>query len=417
MENNYQNALRTHYSPIKRKKNTLTHYKSYKSYLNNCSYNNKNNLDINRNPLYTEIIPSKNKTPYKTQINGCVNYPNYNYNYHYRKNNLNLNISEKEKLNKSFNRINPFYFQDKVQLIEKEKINEKVKNRILLQREAIKNLSLNKLKNPSEKEKLQKINEFSNNPMISYESKPPFQIKTLNNYYYNEYLTKNNINLYTKPRKEIEDYYNKCQYQTPISIDNGNIIHTKPNYIFPNYEKNKEIGQKVKEELDKQVKNKNIKNRRRYIEDKKNRKIMNKIYNDYESFLKKKEKEEKLNKEKEMIIDNNLLENYKRYEKKHLHDGEKEYMDKIKNKIEEEDYQRKCEEKQEKLKTIKNLREWSEINKKIKENKKKEKVRENIIWRNYSEVFLIKCKHGKELYRCCICGKKYSKDKVHKVIY
>ena len=144
---------------------------------------------------------------------------------------------------------------------------------------------------------------------------------------------------------------------------------------------------------------------------------MNKIYNDYENFLKKKEKEEKLNKEKEMIIDNNLLEEYKICEKKHLHDGEKEYMDKIKKKMDEEDFQKKYEEKQEKFKTMKNLREWSEINKKIKENKNKEKIKENIIWRNYSELYIIKCKHGKELYRCCKCGKKYSRDKVHKVIY
>lgn len=419
MENTYQNPLRTHYSPIKRKRNTLTHYKSCKSYLNNDTYNLKKKLNINTNHLYTEIIPVKNKTSYKTLFNEYTNYPNCNYNYHYKNNNINLKISEKEKLNKSFNRVNPYYFQDKVQLLEKDKINEKVKNRIYLQREAIKQLSLNKLKYPSEKEKLQKINEFSQNPMISYDSKPPFQVKTLNNYYFNEYLTKknNNINLYIKPRKEIEDYYNKCQYQTPINFDNGNIIHTKPNYIFPNYEKNKKNGQKMREELDKQIENKINKKRKKNNEDEKNRRYMDAIYGEYEIFLKKKEREEKLNKEKEIIIDNNLLKNYKIYEKNNLHDGEKEYMNKIKKKMDEEDFQKKLEEKQEKLKTMKNLREWSEINKKIKENKNKEKNREKIIWRNYSEIYIIKCKHGNELYRCCRCGKKYSRDKVHKVIY
>lgn len=415
MENNNLKALRTHYSPINRKNSNLTHYKSCKSYYNNPCYNHKKALNINTNPLYTEIFPSKNTSPYKTLCNECINYP-YN-NYHYQKKNINLDISEKEKLNNSFNRINPFYFKDKVDLIEKEKTNEKVKNQILIQREAIKQLSINKLKNPSEKEKLQKINELSENPMLSYESKPPFQIKTLNNYYYNEHLIKNNLNLYSKPRKEIEDYFNRCQYQFPTNISAGSITHTKGNYIYPNYNKNNYCTNIIKEELDKQVECKNNKKRKKYIEDEKNRKIMNKVYNDYEMFLKTKEKEEKLKKEKEIMIDNNLLEYYKNYEKKYFNDGEKEYMKNINKKMEEEDLQKKYEEKQEKLKTMKNLREWNEINRKIQEKKKNEKSKEKKIWRNYSEAYMIRCKHGGELYKCCRCGRNFTRGQVHKINY
>ena len=407
----YSNGLRTHYSPIHRKQNFLKHNKSCKSYIIKDPYNHQKYLNRNINHIYTEALPSKSITHNKADNNEYFKYPHFNY--HYRKKNLKLNISEKEKLNKSFNRVNPYYFQDKVKSLEKGKINEKVLNRILLQRDAIMNLTLNKIKNPSEKEKLQKINELSENPMISYESKPPFQIKTLNNFYINENLIKKNyINFYNKPRKEVDDYYNKCLYQIPINANTGTIIHTKGNYIYPSNDK-----KYVKEILDKQVECKNNKKKNKFMEDEKNRRIKYKYFNDYENYLKNKEKEEKLSREKEIMIDNNLLEKYKNYKNNYFHDGEKEYIKIINKKMEEDDLQRKYEEKQAKLKTMKNLREWSEINKKIQENKKKEKNKEKKIWRNYSEIYIMKCKHGNELYRCCRCGNKYTRDQVHKVIY
>ena len=200
------------------------------------------------------------------------------------------------------------------------------------------------------------------------------------------------------------------------NIKNPLITHTKPNYIYPNYGKNKN-DKKIKEELDKQVESKINKKRNKFIEEKTNGIFINKMYNDYEAFLKNKEKEEKLNKQKEINIDNDILDNYKQYEKKHLHDGEKDYMIRIRKKMEEEDFQRKYEEKHEKLKTMKNLKEWCEINEKIKENKNNENIKEKRIWKNYSEIYIIKCRHGKELYKCCRCGNHYSRDQVHKVIY
>ena len=408
MKIQYENNLRTHYSPIKRNRNCLTRNNSYgyKKYRDNNEY-----LPINTNPNLQEYSSIN-----KPNINKFINDPCLNY--HYKKKNFNINISEKEKLNKSFNKVYPYFFQDKVQLLEKEKINEKIKNRIHLQREAMKQLSLNKIKHPSEKEKLQRINEFGKNPMISYKKKHPFQIKTLNNYYYKEVLiNKNNLNIYNKPRKEIQDYYNKCQYQPCSNFASTSIIHTKGNYIFPNYEKNKKIGKKIKEELDKQVENKKNLEKIRDFEENNCRKILSKIYNDYDNFLKKKQKEEQFNKEKEIIIDNNLLENYKQYINKHLHDGEKELQEYTLKKMADEDIQKKFEEKQEKLKTMKNLREWSEMNKKLKNDIKNENNREKKIWRNYSEFYIIKCKHGKHMYKCYNCGKNYTRDQVHKIVH
>ena len=281
MKIQYENNLRTHYSPIKRNRNYLTRNNSYgyKKYRDNNEY-----LPINTNPNLQEYSSIN-----KPNINKFINDPCLNY--HYKKKNFKINISEKEKLNKSFNKVYPYFFQDKVQLLEKEKINEKIKNRIHLQREAMKQLSLNKIKHPSEKEKLQRINEFDKNPMISYQKKHPFQIKTLNNYYYKEVLiNKNNLNIYNKPRKEIQDYYNKCQYQPCSNFASTSIIHTKGNYIFPNYEKNKKIGKRIKEELDKQVESKKNLKKIRDFEENNCRKILSKIYNDYDNFLKKKQK-------------------------------------------------------------------------------------------------------------------------------
>ena len=111
------------------------------------------------------------------------------------------------------------------------------------------------------------------------------------------------------------------------------------------------------------------------------------------------------------------MENYKQYRKKHFHDGEKELQEYTLKKMAEEDIQKKFEEKQEKLKTMKNLREWSEMNKKLKNDIKNENNREKKIWRNYSEFYIIKCQHGKHMYKCCNCGKNYTRDQVHKIVY
>ena len=90
-------------------------------------------------------------------------------------------------------------------------------------------------------------------------------------------------------------------------------------------------------------------------------------------------------------------------------------MENIKKKMEDEEIRKSIEEKKEKLKNKKNVKDWYEINKEYKEIKKNDKGNE-IILKNYSEDHLNKCKHGKELYKCLRCGKKYSRDQVHKVI-
>ena len=104
-----------------------------------------------------------------------------------------------------------------------------------------------------------------------------------------------------------------------------------------------------------------------------------------------------------MLKDNIILDNYNQCEN-YANDGGKDYATNIKKKRRKEDSHKNCDKK---VKTIQNL---------IIKEKNNENNTENIIWKNYSEVNIIKCKHGKDLYKCLRCGKKYSRDQVHKVI-
>ena len=238
--------MRTHYTPLKRSK----YYKPNNSFILNKSKGNckkELKLDISYNDNHKQA-KYRNQTPINSNILSR-NKTFFDYN---NEKTLDINLIKKEKLNKSFNKIHPYYFQDKLQLIEKEKINEKIKNRMSLQREALKQLTIYKVNNPSKKEILQKINELSYNPLISYQPKSPLYKKTISNYYYNDNIIKKiDINRFNKPRKEIEEYYNKCQYQIPTVYGSDTTIHTKAKYIFPNVEKNK-FEKEIKDEIIKQ---------------------------------------------------------------------------------------------------------------------------------------------------------------------
>ena len=243
MKNKYENNLRTHYAPLKRSK--YYHIKNDKCF-NKSRDKSRKELIIDKPIINDKYSYYKYKTPIKLVINESRNNKYFNFDY---ENTSDLNMLKKEKLNKSFNKVHPYYFQDKIQLKEKETINQKIKNRMLIQREAFKQLTLYKVKNPSKKEVLQKINELSYNPLLAYEPKSPALKKTIANYYYNDNIIKNNdVNIFNKPRKEIEEYYNKCQYQIPSLYESDTTIHTKAKYIFPDIEKNK-FEKQIKEEI------------------------------------------------------------------------------------------------------------------------------------------------------------------------
>jgi hypothetical protein len=407
MNNKYENNLRTHYTPLKRSK----YYKPNNSFILNKSKGNckkELKLDISYNDNHKQA-KYRNQTPINSNILSR-NKTFFDYN---NEKTLDINLIKKEKLNKSFNKIHPYYFQDKLQLIEKEKINEKIKNRMSLQREALKQLTIYKVNNPSKKEILQKINELSYNPLISYQPKSPLYKKTISNYYYNDNIIKKiDINRFNKPRKEIEEYYNKCQYQIPTVYGSDTTIHTKAKYIFPNVEKNK-FEKEIKDEIIKQRNKKYKLNEINYDEILRG-KIKNKLYNDLNTYIKNNEKRQKLSKEKEVIMDNNLLTEYNQYVKNHINDGEKDCYNKIKTKMEKEDKQKDLEKKTEILKTRKILNDWSDMYKIAKNKKNNEKLKEKKLWRNYSETFEINYNKPKNKFfkRCCRCGNNYSKDNI-----
>ena len=67
---------------------------------------------------------------------------------------------------------------------------------------------------------------------------------------------------------------------------------------------------------------------------------MNKIDSEYANILQKQKESEK-NKQKDMIIDNDILNSYNKYVKSHLHDGEREFLKSIREKMDEEDKNRR----------------------------------------------------------------------------
>ena len=405
MKNKYENNLRTHYAPLKRSK-------YYHAKNDNC-------LNKSQNKCKTELIVDKQinndrdsyykyKTPIKLLKKESRN--NKYFNLEYEKTD-DLNMLKKEKLNISFNKVHPYYFQDKIQLKEKEKMNQKIKNRMMIQREALKQLTLYKVKNPSKKEVLQKINELSYNPLLAYEPKSPAYKKTIANYYYNDNIIKNNdINIFNKPRKEIEEYYNKCQYQIPSLYESDTTIHTKKKYIFPEAEKNK-FEKQIKEEIIKQ-RNKKTKLYENKIDEIKKGKIKYKLYNDLDKYIKINEKMEKLNKEKEIVKDNNILTEYNKYIKLHKNDGEKDCYNNIRKKMEKEDLKENMEKKEEKIRTRKLLNDWDNIYKRTKDRRNYENIKEKKMWRNYSETFEINYNTKNKFKNCYRCGKNYSKDNI-----
>ena len=113
--------------------------------------------------------------------------------------------------------MDPFYFQDKMKDLYKNKINHKIKELEKIQRQALSNLAKYKLENPSDVEKLQNQCEKSLNPMNAYEREDPRIGKTIKAYDKKENFINDNKDLYqfNKPRKAINDYYKKCVFQMP----------------------------------------------------------------------------------------------------------------------------------------------------------------------------------------------------------
>ena len=336
---------------------------------------------------------------YKLICNNCYN------NKKATKNLQKQPLERKEILNKTFNKMNPFYFKDKMDDMHKDKINNKIKELEKLQKQALYNLTKYQKENPTNVEKLQKKNEYSINPLNSQQNEDPRIMKVQKQYDNKENFINQNKDLYQidKPRKAIRDYFNKCLFKVPVIEEE---YHVDPEY-------KKEYTKQLKKQIEE---NKNNKKKKK-AEEIKEEKVANKEMNDYIEFLKKKDKEDKQKQREEFNKNNKIIDEMKKKNEEEEKKKDRKYGEELRKQIKEENYKINEKKRQKKLNEIDKFQKWLGNFEKRKNNKKKEKEDENNKWKNYAEEYNIKCKHGLDIYRCTICNKVFDKENLIKYFY
>ena len=309
---------------------------------------------------------------------------------------------QKEILNNTFNKVNPFYFQDKMKDLHKDKIQHRIKELEKLQRQALNNLAKYKIENPTNIEKFQKTQELSINPMVAHEREDPRLGKTLKAYDLKEHFINENKDLYQidKPRKAINDYYKKCIFQVPV-VENEYFVD--PKYI-------KQVSIDLREQIEER---KNDKKRRREEEIKTER-ISNKQMNDYSEFLCRKNKDQRINYLNEFYKKSKVIDNYRKLKEEQEQKNRKNYIDKINQRMKKEDDEKKAKNRQRKIDEINKLQTWKKDFENVKKNKKLEKEEENHKWYNYSQDYIAKCIHGNDVTKCSFCNQAFPKEKLIK---
>ena len=309
---------------------------------------------------------------------------------------------QKEILNNTFNKVNPFYFQDKMKDLHKDKIQHRIKELEKLQRQALNNLAKYKIENPTNIEKFQKTQELSINPMVAHEREDPRLGKTLKAYDLKEHFINENKDLYQidKPRKAINDYYKKCIFQVPV-VENEYFVD--PKYI-------KQVSIDLREQIEER---KNDKKKKREEEIKTER-ISNKQMNDYSEFLCRKNKDQRKNYLNEFYKKSKVIDNYRKLKEEQEQKNRKNYIDKINQRMKKEDDEKKAKNRQRKIDEINKLQTWKKDFENVKKNKKLEKEEENHKWYNYSQDYIAKCIHGNDVTKCSFCNQAFPKEKLIK---
>ena len=400
-KNNVRTNNERKYPNLNKSSSALNYFNEQLKPNNRNPTRNNNKINILKNKARNASAKNNDKGKaekyfYKLICNNCYN------NKIATKNLKDQPPERKELLNKTFNKLNPFYFHDKMNDIHKDQINNKIKELENLQKQALDNLARYQIQNPTSVERLQKQNEFSINPINSYPKEDPRLAKTQKNYEEKENFINKNKDLYevNKPRKAINDYYNKCQYQVPVLEEEH---HLDPEY-------KKEVNNELEKQIEENKKNKKKEKDAQINEEKQ----ANKRMNDYIQYLNKKEKEDKEKDKEELINKNKLLSDYKKLKEEEDKKKDKKFDDEFKKKLKEEEDMIKEKKRQKKINDMNKLQQWIEDYEKEKDDKKKEKEKEDNKWKNYAEEFNIKCKHGLDIYRCAICNKVYPKDKLIK---
>ena len=405
--NNTDNLLFSHYkSPIKR-----NFRRAIKRYDNN-NLNIQNSNRINDSIYFNN---SKNTRNHNTSLSVKNTFNNsfYNlickncYNKRINLNNIKNDLekpSRKEKLSLTFNEINPYFFNDKINGIHKNNINNKVMQRENLSKQVINSLEEYRKNNPSKKENLQFKNEFSINEFYGNNNlKDPRYEIVKKKYDLKEQIIsqQKNIYNYNEPRKAIKQYYNKTMYEIPL--------------MEPKYELSKECKQNYIKELKNQIINKenhekNAKKIQLNAEIKANEDF-NEYLNkkNYSDYLNKIEQRNRLRDYNDKIL--NLKKEKEEEEKINNRDYERKLNEKINKEKEEEFYNNTVK----KIQNIKQMNNWYNDAKKENEKKKREEKEEKNKWKNYSEEIEIKCQHGNNIFKCSICNRVLPRNKLIRV--
>ena len=374
---------------------TITNY-TQSSY-NNINTNHKSKLNRNSKSM---INSTKNNNSFYYLI--CKNCFNNN---KASKNIKKLKEQEDKKafLNKTFIQINPFIFQDEMNQKNQNRIINKMKvreNKIKLVKDK---LEYDKLNKPTAKEALQIKNENSVDPLNNQKNIDPRYEQTKKRYENKEKIILNNRESYNinQPRKAIQDYYNKVQYEVPIlEYTLGMSEECKQNYI---------------NELKKQIKEKNDNIKKEQYEQLLNEKKTNKEYNDYLKYIHNKDNFDKIRKQKEFNDDNNKLIEFKKKKEEEEKNNKKIYEKKLNEQINKELNQDYYDNLNKRLNEIEQFNFWQKEAEKIKEKEKEKEKEDRRKWKNYEEEYEIKCIHGNNIYKCAICNRIFKKNQLIKI--
>jgi len=303
-------------------------------------------------------------------------------------------INSKEKLVDQFINENPFYFIDKMNNLEKKRIQSNLDNLSFKQRNVIP-IYEQEINKPSNlrKEQLQLINEYSLNPLAIEHGKDPKFLEQKIFFDRKEKLIQNNPDIYPGlvPRKAFQDYYEKCMYQIPSSEENYTINPVyKKNYI---------------KALKKQISDKENRERDLILKTKKAEYIANKNFNEY----KKREKLNEMKKSKYNLQmfnkDNKKLEEYKKYKKENMMKEEEKFgqrLDLMKDK-ENKDYRLRYK-KEKHMDCEMYQKMFDEMNQK-REKKIYDRNEEKRKWNNYLDKYNMRYGYKNRYNNCDICNR------------
>ena len=300
----------------------------------------------------------------------------------------------KEKLVEQFIKENPFYFVDKMNNYEKQRIQSKVDDISYLQRSVLPayEREVNKETN-LKKEMLQLVNEYSLNPLAIQHGKDPKYLEHKIYFDRKEKIIHNNPDIYKGlgQRKAYQDYYEKCMYQIPIyeEIYSMNPVYKK-NYI---------------KTLKKQIDDKQKKEKENVLKTKKAENLANKEFNDY----RRKEKMKDLQRASYCLQvlnkDNKKLEEYKKNQKENKKKEEEKYIYKLNLLKDKENQEYKKRYRYEKIMDCEIYQKmYDEMNKK-KEMKLFNKNEEKKKWNNYLDRFNIRYGYKNRYINCDLCNR------------